>query len=405
MSSSAEPGAHRAPDPRQDPADVGLLSPVWAGTVAEALTGDHALLDAMLRAEAALVRAQVRAGRAPAPIAEVADRVEAAQLDVRDLAVAATTGGNPVIPLVKALRAAVGDGAEWVHRGATSQDILDTALMLVAADVARQAEADLTRLAAVLATVADDARAVPMVARTLTQQALPTTLGMRASGWLAGVHDAVRTLRTCSTLPVSLGGPVGTASDFGPDGPAVVEAFAAELGQRAPVSSWHTRRTPVVGLATAMTLTGQACGKIAADVLVMAQTEVGEVREGSPGDSSSMAHKANPVQSVLVASAARQLPALTAVVSAAATAEQERPAGAWHAEWQPLRTILRLAGGAAERTADLVPRLKFDHAAMRANLARLVAAVGEDDTWAGRHAASAERWIDRVLRQHEEVFG
>ena len=394
----------RAEVPADDSADLGLLSPVSAGTASEAITGDRAVVAAMVRAESALVRALVETKLAPASATAAAEAIDAARADVRALALAATEGGNPVIPLVKQLRAAAGDDAHWVHFGATSQDILDTALMLVGSEVAWRIGSDLTRLASTLANLVEQNRAVPMVARTLTQQALPTTLGMRASGWLAGVHDAVRVVRTCTTLPISLGGPVGTTSAYGADGPAVVEAFARLLGQRAAVSSWHTRRTPVIGLATALTVAGEACGKIAADLLVMSQTEVGEAREAGGGSSSAMAHKANPAQSVLVASAARQLPALASVIGASAAAEQERPAGAWHAEWQPLRTMLRLSGGAVEHTTDLVASVHFDHEAMRRNLDLLVTTLGEDQTWVTSHIEHVDVWIDRVLSQHGEVF-
>lgn len=390
----------------QDTQDVGLLSPVSAGTASERLTGDRALVDAMVRVEAALLHALADTQLAPADVRADAARMDAAAIDPRRLALDAAEGGNPVIPLVTLLRDQVGARHRcWVHIGATSQDVLDSALMLVSSSVARQVEADLLRLAGSLAALADQTRSVPMVARTLTQQAMPTTLGMRVSGWLAGVHDAVRMIRACTSLPVSLGGPVGTAAAYGTAAAEVAEAFAAHLGQRAPVSPWHTRRTPVVGLGTALTIAGEGCGKIAADVLVMSQSEVGEAREGTRGTSSSMAHKANPAQSILVASAARQLPALLSVLATSAAAEQERPAGAWHAEWQTLRTMLRLAGGAVERTADLVAALELDHEAMQRNLDRLVAAVGEDESWVGTQTEHVGVWIDRVLAQHEEVCG
>jgi len=388
------------------PTDVGLLSPVSAGTVAESLTGDDAVLAAMVRAEAALLTALAAAGLAPASAGDAAGSLASVRVDARSLALDATPGGNPVIPLVPLLRSAVPeDVARWVHFGATSQDVLDTALMLVASDVLRQVESDLTVLAGFLASLCASARSAPLVARTLTQQALPSTLGMRAAGWLASVHDAVRVVRTCTTLPVSLGGPVGHGSAFGARGPAVLSAFADALGQRAPASSWHTRRTPVVGLATALTVTGAACAKIAADLLVMGQAEVGEACEGSGGASSSMAHKANPTQSVLVVSAARQLPALASVLGVSAVAEQERPAGAWHAEWQPLRTMLRLAGGAAERTSTYLPDVVFDHDAMQRNLGLLLTALGKDPAWATAEIAHVGVWVDRVLTDHEEVFG
>ena len=402
MSSHADDGS--------EVADLGLLSPVWAGTVGERLTGDRAVLTAMVRAESVLLDALVEAGVAPRTAKPAMELVASFSPDIRALALAAPAGGNPVIELVRQLRAAVRgqlgeEAAGWVHHGATSQDILDTALMLVAAETARHIEADLARLAGSVAWIADHHRAVPMVARTLTQQALPTTLGMRAAGWLAGLHDAVRVVRTCTVLPVSLGGPVGTAATYGARGPAVLDAFAAALGQRAPVSSWHTRRTPVLGLATALTITGEACGKIAADLLVMSQSEVAEAHEGTAGGSSSMSHKTNPTRSVLVASAARQLPALASVLAGAGAAEQERPAGAWHAEWQPLRTMLRLTAGATERTEVLVRDVRFDAAAMQANLDQLVATAGEDADWEQEHLAAVAVWVDRVLAQHEEVFG
>jgi 3-carboxy-cis,cis-muconate cycloisomerase len=303
------------------------------------------------------------------------------------------------------LRASVDSAsAEWIHFGMTSQDTLDTSLMLVTGDVMRQVESDLAALGATLATLADQRRAVPMVARTLTQQAMPTTLGMRASGWLAGVHDAVRLVRSCTRLPASLGGPVGTTAAYGDHGPAVVDAFAAALGLSTPVSSWHTRRTPLLAIASALTAVGETCGKIATDVLVMSQTEIGEAREATGGSSSAMAHKANPAQSVLVAAAARQLPALGSTIAASGAAEQERPAGAWHAEWQTLRSMLRLSAGAAERTTHLMAGLQLDEDAMRHNLDRLVAVVGRDRAWVASETEHVGVWIDRVLAQHAEVF-
>ncbi|NBM18802.1 lyase family protein, partial [Streptomyces sp. GC420] len=191
-------------------ADLGLLSPVWAGTEAEASTGDAAFVQALLDAEAALTRAV-----APA---EVAARVTAAcradAFDIRDLALRASAGGNPVIPLVGALRAAVGPAdAEWVHRGATSQDILDTALMLVASRTVRLVLADLTRTAAALAGLAAAHRDTPMPGRTLTQHAVPTTFGLKAAGWRCLVLDAHDRL-TALRLPAQLGGAAGTLAAF-----------------------------------------------------------------------------------------------------------------------------------------------------------------------------------------------
>lgn len=395
---------YAASDPPDGPADVGLLSPVSAGTAVEQLTGDHAVARAMLHVEAALLHALVRAGVAPAGLAT--DALDAVVVDPRTLALDAVADGNPVIPLVAHLRAVTDEQtARWVHHGATSQDIIDTALMLIGGAVARQLERDLIRLAHHVGRLAGETRSVPIVARTLAQQALPSTFGMRAAGWLACIHDAVRQIRTCTTPPVSLGGPVGTAAAYGAAGPAVLDAFAARLELSAPVSSWHTRRTPVLASATACAVVTAMCGKIAADVLVMGQTEVGEARPGSPGGSSSMPHKQNASQAMLVVAAARQAPAHLTVITAAAAAEQERPAGAWHAEWQPLRTVWRLAGGAVERTATMLAEVRFDQQAMRRNLDTLVASVAEDQAWVDRHTAHVDVWIDRVLDEHRSLIG
>lgn len=386
-----------------NPADVGLLSPVTAGTAAETASGDAAVLTAMLRAEAALLRALVRCGVAPPEVETTAANVAAAHVDVRSLALEATVGGNPVIPLVRALRDTVGDEhAGWIHYGATSQDIVDTALALVSRDVTTRITTDLRVLAARLAELAERHRHTPTVARTLTQQALPTTVGMRAAGWLAGVHDAIRAIERDGLLPVSLGGPVGTADAYGTSGPAVLDAFAAELDLPAPVMSWHTRRTPLNGLGATLLAAGESCGKIAADVLVLSQTEIGEVREGSAGGSSSMPHKANPARSVLVNSAARQLPALGAILGNSAAPEQERPAGAWHAEWQPLRRMLRLAAATAEHTRSLADGLVLDDAAIERNVELLLTNLGRDREWLTATIAPASGWIDRVLHQHHE---
>jgi 3-carboxy-cis,cis-muconate cycloisomerase len=386
-------------------ADVGLLTPVAAGTVGERLTSDRAVVAAMVRFESALLHTLVRHGIAPESAAPVADAIATTDLDPRTLALAAPVGGAPALPLVERLRANAPDEvAPWIHHGATTQDAVDTALMLVAQDVLRQVESDLGRLAATLANLARAGRDVPLVARTLTQHAMPTTLGMRIAGWLAGIHDAVEAIRTLPTPPVALGGPIGTAAAYGAEGPAVVAALAAELDLAEPVLSWHTQRTPVAGIAHTVLAAGTACGKVAADVLVMAQSEIGEVREAEGGPSSAMSHKANPTQSVLIASAVRELPPLASVVEASAVAESERPAGAWHAEWQPLRWLLRLGSAAAERTATMAAGLRFDHPAMARNLNQLVAAVDADESWVGTQTESAGAWVDRVLARHETMF-
>lgn len=386
-------------------ADVGLLAPVWVGTTAEALTSDREVTAAMVRFEAALARTLAEHDLAPhAGLFEVGI-ADAGQIDVRRLARDAVSPGNPTVPLVAALRATVDDPerAGWLHHGATSQDVVDSALMLVSSAALLETERRLVRLAGRLAELTREHRSVLCVARTLTQQAMPTTLGFRVAGWLAGVHDALALVRACLPLPVSLGGPVGTLAAYGAAGPDVVASVASDLGLSAPVLSWHTRRTPVLVLATALAAVGEACGRICADLLLMSQTEVGEASDGSGGGSSAMAHKANPTRSVLVAAAVRQLPGLLATVASSGADASERPAGAWHAEWQPLRMMLRLAGAAADRTADVAEDLAFHPNAMSHNLGLLLAAVGKDQVWAAAQTEHVDVWVDRVLDRHEEV--
>ncbi|MFF8600106.1 3-carboxy-cis,cis-muconate cycloisomerase [Streptomyces sp. NPDC015232] len=372
---------HHDPDPCPDDphlVDAGLLAPVRAGLPAEAATGDGAFLRALLDAEAALARAQAATGAVPAEAARAITEAaaDAHRFAPHRLALQARAGGNPVIPLVGALREAAGEWGAHVHRGATSQDVLDTAAMLVAARTLGTVLDDLARAERALAALAAAHRDTVMAGRTLTQHAVPTTFGLKAAGWRALVLDARdRTTAVRDGLPAQLGGAAGTLAalaDHQPDGDAtgLPAAYAAELGLAAPLLPWHTLRTPIADLAGALAHTAGALGKIAADVLTLARTELGELAEGTGGGSSAMPHKANPVRATLVLAAARRAPHLAAGLYGCLVAEDERPAGAWHAEWEPLRELLRLVGGAAHHTAALVTTLRVDPAAMRANLDR-----------------------------------
>jgi len=356
--------------------DTGLLAPGWAGSPAASATGDSAYLQALLDAEAALTRAQAGLGLTPAEAANaVTEAADAGRFDVRSLAERARAGGNPVIPLVADLTKAVGEeyGA-YVHRGATSQDILDTATMLVAARTLDLVLTDLGRTERALARLAAEHRDTPMPGRTLTQHAVPTTFGLKAAGWRSLVLDARDRIETVrARLPAQLGGAAGTLAAFtayGSQDPLVlVAAFARELGLREPSLPWHTLRTPIADLAGCLAFAAGALGKTAADVLTLARTEIAEVAEGSGGGSSAMPHKANPVRATLIAAAARRSPQLAATLYGSLVAEDERPAGAWHAEWEPLRDLLRLVGGAARDAAELAEGLRVDAAAMREHLA------------------------------------
>ncbi|MFE4263124.1 3-carboxy-cis,cis-muconate cycloisomerase [Streptomyces sp. NPDC056883] len=385
MTSSHESGRAGAPAARLD---VGLLSPVRAGTPVEAAVSDTAWLQAMLDAEAGLARAQARCGTVPARAAEAITAAARAELlDVRELALAARETANPVVGLVKAFTAVVAkqspEAAEYVHRGSTSQDVFDTGAMLVAARALGLIVADLRAVADALGGLAAAHRDTVMAGRTLTLHAVPTTFGLKAAGWRQLVLDAAERLERVAHggLPVALGGAAGTLAGYlqyaGEEAdPAVVvdrlvAAFAAETGLAVPVLPWHALRTPIADLGAALAHTAAALGKIAADVLVLARTEVGEVAEAAVagrGASSAMPHKRNPVLATLIRSAALQVPALATVLVQCLSTEDERSAGVWHAEWQPLRECLRLTGGAAHTALELVRGLTVHTEQMQANL-------------------------------------
>ncbi|GGX93472.1 class-II fumarase/aspartase family protein [Streptomyces fructofermentans] len=368
--------------------EAGLLAPVWAHTPVAAAVSDHAWLQAMLDAEAALSRAQARLGTVPEAAARVITcAARAENLDLVALAGRARESANPVVALVAEFTALVAardaDAAACVHRGSTSQDILDTASVLVARRALTLVRGDLERVERALARLAAAHRDTLVAGRTLALHAVPTTFGYKAAGWRHLVLDAVDALDRVSAhgLPVSLGGAAGTLAGYLEHAPGaepaayvrdLTAAFADELGLCAPLLPWHVLRTPVVELAQAAAFLCGALGKIAVDVLSLTRTEVGEVHEPAPagrGASSAMPHKRNPVLAAAVRSAALQAPQLAATVLGCMLTEDERSAGAWHAEWEPLRGLLRLAGGAAHQTAELVEGLSVDPARMRANTA------------------------------------
>lgn len=314
--------------------------------------------------------------------------------------------GNPVLPLVSALRARVSGP---VHTGLTSQDVLDTALMLVARGVLERVSADLERAGSALARLADEHRASVMAGRTLTQFAVPITFGLKAARWLVGVLDALDELdEVARGLPVQCGGAAGTLAKVAGDPIAAASALAGHLGLVWPGLPWHTYRAPVTRLGDALVRACSALGAMAADVLTLGRPEIGEVREGAVagrGGSSTMPHKRNPVLSVLVNSAALQAPQLGAQLHlCSARAVDERPDGAWHAEWPALRSLLELAVVAASQAAELVEGLEV-HADVMARRAadaagELLAEQGGGTDPAG-YLGAAESFVDVVLKRWE----
>ena len=391
----------------------GLFGEVLARGRVRAGTTDLAWLQAMLDVEAALARAQAAAGVIAAEHAEsIAAACRAERYDVDALGAQAAEVGNPAAPLVRALRAEVGDpAAADVHRGATSQDIVDSATMLVARGALEALLDDLGGAAEAAARLAGEHRATVMAGRTLLQQAVPISFGLKAAGWLVGLDEAAQRLDAVrrTRLAAQLGGAAGTLSAQGDAGIDVLSRFARELELAEPVLPWHTTRTRIVELATALGEASGAMAKIAGDVVLLAQTEVGEVREGGGdrGGSSAMPHKHNPVAAISALAGARQAPGLVANLLTAMEHEHERAAGAWHAEWGPLRELLRATGSAAAWLRDCLEHLEVDPERMRANLddamlaERVAGAIGGAD--AGdrvREALAAGRSLTDVAHEH-----
>ncbi|MBT2275891.1 class-II fumarase/aspartase family protein [Rhodococcus qingshengii] len=371
--------------------DTGLLSPVHAGLPIENVVSDDAWITAMLDTEVALATAQCDLGIIPhTALVDIAHAARTHIFDTRALAIASRGAANPVVVFVEELTRAVEaidtDSANYVHRGSTSQDILDTAAMLITARATTLIIGDLERCVHALTDLARTHRTTVMAARTLAMHAVPTTFGAKIAVWINGLLDARDRLTTLRTqLPVQLGGAAGTLASYvevaevghpdplgaGDVRTALTARFARHLDLTAPPAPWHTTRTPIADTAAAMNITSGALGKIAVDVLSMARTEVLEVREPAAagrGESSAMPQKRNPAMSTLVRSAALQVPALTSMMFQSMLAEDERPAGAWHAEWRPLRETLLLVSGAAATAAELVEGLTPDTGRMLTNL-------------------------------------
>lgn len=372
--------------------EFGLLSPVWAGTEVALATGDEALVAAMLRVEAAWVAVQADSRTSPATLASGAEAEAAARVtdvgryDLPALAARVPAGANPLIPLLEDFRAEVakeaGHPVAAVHRGATSQDIVDTALALLLRDAALITERHLFASARDLAVLALRHRDDIAIARSLTQHALPTTVGHRLARWAHALESAASRVREArALLPVQWGGAVGTLASLvdtlasqGAGGAGaghrdapqlarrLVAALAGRLELAFPELAWHTDRAPFLRLASALAESVAAAGKVARDVGLLTRPEVGELAEPHApgrGGSSAMPHKRNPVFCVMISSAALEAPGhLASVFLAAGQAVDERPDGAWHAEWAALRSLARLAGGSAARLAELAGGLR-----------------------------------------------
>lgn len=365
--------------------DFGLLSPVSASPAVTALTGDRAVITAILDVEAAWASVLEDAGLVPAgSAAVVAEAASIEHYDAASIAERAQGGGNPVIPLLGDLRARVreldsGIGAgKAVHTSLTSQDVLDSALMLLASRTVSALLADVKGTTTALATLAEQHADTLCVGRSLTQHALPYTFGLKAAQWFQGVAAAAARFESLE-LPVQFGGAGGTLASgtkltTGTSSTpfTLADGLAARLGLAAVPAPWHTNRLAVTALGDGLVALIDSFGKIAADLLFLSRPEVAELGEplaAGRGVSSAMPQKQNPVLSVLIRSAALQAPGLAAQLHlAAATFNDERPDGAWHSEWPALRQLLALALGAAGHLRELTEGLRVFPDAMRRNL-------------------------------------
>jgi len=343
-----------------------------------AVCDDLAYLQHMLDFEAALARAEAATGVIPASaVAPIEKACRAEKFDLAVLAEAATRAGNLAIPLVKALTTAVAradaDAARYVHWGATSQDVIDTATMMTLRAAIEALLADLDRAIAGFANLARKHRDTPMVARTWLQHALPMPFGLKLAEYAAALHRSRgRFLRLRGDgLALQFGGAAGTLAALGDKGLLVAERLSQQLKLPLPDAPWHGHRDRVAEAASVVAIAAGSCGKIARDVSLMMQTEVAEAFEPSGegrGGSSTMPHKRNPVAAATALAAAIMAPNLAATIFAAQVGDHERSAGPWHAEWPTLPNLLLVTSGALAAIVDIAEGLEVDAARMRANL-------------------------------------
>ena len=361
-----------------DGAGFTLTGPMSASADMLRVFSDHAAVQRMLDFEAALARAESAHGVIPATaVAAIVAACDAARLDLPALAQSAAAAGNLAIPLVKQLTAAVlrddAEAGKYVHWGATSQDAIDTGLVLQLRDALDLIDADLASLADALAQLAHRHRNTLMIGRTWLQHALPTTLGLKAAGCLDAVLRHQQRLLDVRerALALQFGGAAGTLASLGDRGLAVAATLAQELDLSLPDLPWHTQRDRVAEVATVLGLLTGTLGKMARDISLMMQTDVAEVAEPAVparGGSSTMPHKRNPVGCAVALAAALRVPALVSTMLSGMVQEHERALGGWQAEWDTLPDIALLTSGTLRQMRDVAAGLEVDAAQMRANL-------------------------------------
>ena len=359
---------------------------------------ERRFVEAMLRFEAALARAQVRVGLIPETAAQsIIGTCKVELFDVAKIVRESGRAGSIAIPLIKALKETVGifnaDAAGFVHLGSTSQDVIDTALVLVTRDALTLIEADVLHAAQALLQLAERHAETPVLARTLMQPASVTSFGLKCVQWAAPLVRSLQRFEIirARALSVQLGGAVGTLAQMQGSGDEVRALMARDLNLSAPDAVWHTQRDEWVGLGCELGLLVGSLGKVAKDISLMSQYEVGELAEPAEagrGGSTAMPHKRNPVACMVALAAAQRAPQRVAALLAAMPQEHERALGNWQAELAEWPGLLMSAHGSARAMAHALPGLQVDSARMRANLDALRAAIP---------LQAVDEWFDPAL--------
>jgi 3-carboxy-cis,cis-muconate cycloisomerase len=357
---------------------AGLLDPLFASEAMTAIFSDRGRLQGMLDFEVALARAEAEVGLIPAAaVAPIAAAAKAERLNVAALARQAAEAGIPTIPLVKQLTALVAakdpSAARYVHWGATSQDVMDTGLVLQIGKGIAVLKPELQRLSAALARLAESQSRTPMIGRTWLQHAVPVTFGLKAAGWLDALERCRLRLEEAGEAArvLQIGGAAGTLATLGVRGLEVAEVLARALDLRLPALPWHASPDRLVALAAALALLVGVLGKMARDLSLMMQVEVAEAFEPSApgrGGSSTMPHKRNPAASAVALAAAIRVPGLVATLLAAMPQEHERGLGGWQAEWETLPKTFLLASGSLRAMTEAMEGIRLDPRRMRANI-------------------------------------
>jgi 3-carboxy-cis,cis-muconate cycloisomerase len=389
--------------------DSAIFAPLFSDAEVSALFTDEALVRALVEVEIALARAEARVGVIETSAAELIAKASAEKIDVAALTKGTVASGFPIIALVQGLRKQVGsEAAPFVHWGATTQDIMDTACVLQLRAASKLFKTRIGEIVRHLSALADRHRATILAGRTHGQQALPISFGAKVAGWLAPLLRHLERLEEISPrlLVIQFGGAAGTLAALGDKGLAVADALAQDLKLASPALSWHAQRDGFVEFAGWLSLVTGSLGKMAQDIILLAQTEVGEVGESVEehrGGSSTMPQKSNPITSELIVAAARTNASLLSALHQAQIQEHERATHGWQVEWLTLPQMILLTGGALKHALYLAKNLQVDAAAMRGNIGRandvILAEAAVFGLAAAMPRAKAEELVKRACRQ------